>query len=83
MNSLKKIQIPRSIVDLTNKEVINGLSKAQDEISNLIHEYNNRNVVSRIGLDITIKSLRGIREYVEFLNAINETDDDGECEDDI
>ena len=72
MNSLNRIQIPQSLIDLVRKEVTKGLDAAQDEVANTIHAMNNGQY-SKIGLDLAINHLRGVRDYMSFLKAIDDS----------
>lgn len=69
-NLLNKIQVPESIKVLVRKEVDNALDKAQDEIANTMHSIKDGSY-NRIGVDIAINHLRGIREFMTFLQEVD------------
>lgn len=79
---LSRIQIPESLINLAKKEVDNGLSRAQDEISNTMYMVNDGSY-TKIGVDIAITHLRGVREFISFLEEINKIPDEEDPDDSI
>lgn len=82
MNLLNRTQIPESIKSLVKKEVDKALGKAQDEIANTIHSTQNGSY-TKIGVDITIRYLRSIREFMAFLQEVESIPDEEDPDDTI
>jgi hypothetical protein len=68
---LNKTHIPESIKRLVRTEVDKALDKAQDEIANTIHSIKDGSY-NKIGVDIAINHLRGIREFMTFLQEADQ-----------